>query len=83
MMIWSRTLCVRRGGLAGEDGGVRRWVGGCGGGVGDLLVVRDGTCTLGIRVVGVGPGGSICAGGDVGFRDVSRKRKASRAASSP
>ncbi len=35
-------MCARRGGLAGEDGGLRRCGGGCGGGVGDLLFVRDG-----------------------------------------
>jgi hypothetical protein len=56
-------VCVcSAGSLAGEDGGLRRGVGGCGGGVEDLVSVRDGVCTLRLRVVGVGPGGSTCPG---------------------
>jgi len=82
VMIWSRDVRARRGGLAGEDGGLRSRVGGCGGGVGYLLFVRDGVCTLGQRVVGMGPGGSICAGGGAGGC-ASSKRKASKAASPP
>ena len=81
-MIWSTFVCTRRGGLAGEDGVLRRRVGGCGGGVGDLLFVRDGVCIRGLRVVGVGPGGSIYPGGGVG-RATSVRRKASKAASLP
>ena len=33
VMIWRRSVCVRRGGLAGEDGWGRRCAGACGGGV--------------------------------------------------
>ena len=51
--------------------------------MGDPLLVRDGTFTLGSRVVGVGLGGSLCPGGCVGGRVVSMRRKASKAASPP
>jgi hypothetical protein len=47
MMIWSNSVCIRRGGLAGEEGGFRRRVGGCEGGVVDPRLVRDGVFTLG------------------------------------
>jgi hypothetical protein len=83
VMIWSRFVYSRRGGLAGEDGGLRRWVGGCGGGVGDLLCVRDGVCILGPRAAGLGHGGSLCFGGGSGGCVVSARRKMSRAASPP
>jgi len=82
VMIWSRYVCILRGGLAGEDGGLRRWVDGCGGGVGDLLFVRDGVYTRGLRVVVVGPGGSTCPRSGIG-RVVSVSRKASTIATSP
>jgi hypothetical protein len=76
-------VCARRGGLAGEEGGFCCRVGGCGGGVVDPLLVRDDVCTLGPRVVGVWPGGSLGRGGGVGGRVFSVRRKASKAASPP
>ncbi len=75
-------MCARRGGLPGEEGGFRRRVGCCWGGVVDPLLVWD-AMTLGPRVVVVWPGGSFCPVGGVGGRDVSVRRKASRAASPP
>ena len=53
------------------------------GGVVDPLLVRDDVCTLVPRVVVVWPGGSLGPWGGVGGRDVSVRRKASRAASPP
>jgi hypothetical protein len=83
VMIWSRSVCARRGGLAEEEGGFGRRVGGCGGGVVDLLLLWAAECTPGPRVVGVWPRGSLGRVGGVGGRDVSVGRKASRAASPP
>ena len=42
VMIWRRSVCARRGGLAGEVGGGRRWASECGGGVEDLRFVLGG-----------------------------------------
>ena len=82
-MIWSNSVCIRRGSLAGEEGGFCRGLGGCGGGVVDLRLVRDGVFTLGPRVLGVWPGGSLGPGSGVGGRVVSVRRKASKAAFPP
>jgi hypothetical protein len=51
--------------------------------VGDLLFVRDGAYIFGLRVVEVVSGGACCPRGDACGRDVSARRKASRAASPP
>ena len=74
---------VRRGGLADAEGGCWRRVGGCRGGVVALFLVRDDVGPLGLRVVVVRPGGSLGPGSGIGGRDVSVRRKASRAASPP
>ncbi len=76
-------MCARRGGLTGEEGGFCRRVGGCGAGVVDPLLLWADVLTLGPRVVVVWPGGSLGPVGGVGGRDVSVRRKASRAASPP
>jgi len=52
MTIWSKSVWVRRGGLAGEEGGLCRRVGGYGEGVVDLRLVRDGVFIVGSRVLG-------------------------------
>ena len=51
VMIWSRFVCTRRGGLAGEEGGFCRRLGGCGGGVIAPLLLWVGVLNLGPRVV--------------------------------
>ena len=76
-------MCARRGGLAEEEGGFCRRVGSCGGGVIDPLLLWADVLTLGPRVVVVWPRGSLGPVGGVGGRDVSVRRKASRAASLP
>jgi hypothetical protein len=76
-------MSVRRGGLAGEDGGWCRWAGGSGGGVGNLPLVRDGICSFGMRVVGRGPGGPLSLGDAPCGSVVSVTRKASRASPPP
>jgi hypothetical protein len=83
VMIWSKSLCVRRGGLTGEEGGFCRRAGGCGGGVVDPLFLRSDVLTLGSRVVVVWPGGSLGSVGGVGGRDVSVRIKVSRPATPP
>jgi len=83
VMIWRRSVCARQGGLAGEEGGLCRRVGGCGGGVADPRLLRDGVFTLGTCVVGVLPGGSLGPGGGVGGRVVSVRTNPSKAASPP
>ena len=82
-MIWSNYVCIRRGGLAGEEGRFCRGLGGCGGGVDDLRLVRDDVSTLGPRVMGVWSRGSIGPGSGVGGRVVSVRRKTSKAALPP
>jgi len=69
---------VRRGGLAGEEGGLCLRVGGCEGGVVDLCLARDGVFVLGSRVLGERPSGSLGPG-----RVVSVRGKASKAAFPP
>jgi len=83
VMIWSKSVCARRGGLTGEEGGFSRRVGGCGGDVVDLLLLWADVLTPGPRVVGVWLGGSLGRVGGVGGLDLSMRRKASRAASPP
>jgi len=76
LIIWSRTVCAWRGGLADDDGGWCRWAGGSGGGVGNLLLVRDDTCSFRLCVVEVGPGGPLCLRGAPCVSVVSVSRKA-------
>jgi hypothetical protein len=57
-------VCARRGGQAGEDGGLRPLADVRGGGVGDLLFVRDGARALWLLMVGLGPGGPFCPYGE-------------------
>ncbi len=76
-------MCVRRGGLAGEEGGFCRRAGGCGGGVVDPLLLRSDVLTRVPRVVVVWSGGSLSPVGGAGGRDVSVRRKVSRASSPP
>jgi len=78
VIIWSRSLCVRRGGLAAEDGGWCRWAGGGGGGVGNLLLWQDDP-----RPFGLCAGGSRCLGEALCVGAVFNSKKTSRAASPP
>jgi hypothetical protein len=65
-----------------KAGPVADW-GGCGGGVADPRLFRDGVFTLGPRVVGAMSRGSLGPGSGVGGSVVSVRRKASKAASPP
>jgi len=78
-----KSVCLRWGGLASEEGVFCHRMGGCRGGVVYLLLVRDDVCTLGPRVMGVWLGGSLGPGGGVGGCVVSVRRKTSKAASPP
>ena len=79
MMICRRSVCVRRGGLAGEDSVGCRWGGGGGGGEDSLLLWGKGVTRL--RGVGWGPGCFLCIGGDASVVAFSDNKKAYKAAS--
>jgi hypothetical protein len=83
VMIQSNFVFIRRGGLAGAEGGFSRRVDGCGGGVADPRLLRDGVFILGPHVVRVWHGGSLGPGGGVGGRVVSVRRNAFKAESLP
>ena len=74
-------MCVRRGGLAGEDGGGCPWAGVSGGGEDGLLLWGKGAARL--YGFGVGLGCPCRIGGDVCVAVVSLNRKASKADSPP
>ena len=80
--IWSRSVCARRCGRAGEEGCRLLWVG-CGGGVRDLRFLRVGVCVVFRWIPGVGSEGPSRLGGGPGVTVFSVRRKASSASLPP